>query len=76
MATYVNFVYKISDKIYKKITNSQGHFKISWSAKQNWTPSDTVLMDSEGAIHWHIDYPFGILIKYPCGTKRFIKHEI
>lgn len=60
----------------KYVINSQGTFKISWSSKQHWVPSGIVLMDSEGTIHWHMDYPFGILTTYPCGTKRFKRHDL
>ena len=60
--------------IFKQVSTLQGHFKISF--RGGWIPSDTVLMDSQGVIHWHINSPSGILMKYPCGTKRFVKHDV
>lgn len=60
--------------LFKQVSTLQGHFKISF--RGGWIPSDTVLIDSQGVIHWHIHSPAGILMKYPCGTKRFVKHDV
>jgi hypothetical protein len=61
---------------YKQVTNAQGTFKMSWDNSQHWEPSDNVIFrERDGSVIWLINEPLGSLIKYPCGTKRFIKYE-
>lgn len=56
------------------VRNDQGEFKLP--SGRGMIPDlseDAVFVDmDDGSIRWKIRIPEGVLIKYPCGTKRFI----
>lgn len=60
----------------RSIINDQGEFILKHKSLRNflqWKPSDRVYIDGSDVIHWTMLEPFGTLLQYPCGTKRFIK---
>lgn len=55
------------------VTTDDGIFTCSHT--EDWKPFDTSLgiyKTSKGIILWFMHEPAGTLLKYPCGTKRFI----
>jgi len=55
------------------ISDERGIFTVSIPLPSRWRFSTNVLRRSNGEIWWFTLKPLGVLIKYPCGTKRFIK---
>lgn len=47
-------------------------FSVTRQSGDGWEFSDNILRKANGEIWWFTVKPVGVLIKYPCGTKRFI----
>lgn len=70
-------IYPILDSVQYVTTleDERGRFDASYDARQGadrWAFSETVHLRANGELWWFTTRPLGVLIKYPCGTKRFI----
>ena len=53
------------------IKTLQGLFVLSNFDRDRWIPNGVASATPDGKIYIGLNKPKGILIKYPCGTKRF-----